>query len=231
MTTYRELVYLTLDCLKISVDDAYFTEDHIIFLLNKFRGLLLKQTYKDVRKGIPDSNYQTLCLDLIQVPAVVGEECEGGTYLRSAEKIPFIIPIAIPKINNENYHQCYEFTYVSKDRMKYVGYNKWLPNIVYATIGTDNYLYFKSGNTKYLTLDRVTFTAIFEDSDKAMELTHSDTTTDILDREFPIEEPLIPQLIELVVKELSRPEYLPQDKVNNSSDDLSGAAGSNGRDK
>ena len=35
MSTYRELVYLVLDELKGTSDDFTYTEDHIIFLLNK----------------------------------------------------------------------------------------------------------------------------------------------------------------------------------------------------
>lgn len=220
MTTYRQLVYLILDTLKMTVDDNYFTEDHIIFLLNKFRGLLLKQTYKDIRKEIPDSNYQTICLDIVQVPSITGIDCGIGAYFKSSDKIPFIIPISIPKIYDEDYHQQHEFAYISKDRMKYVGYNKWLSNMIYATIGQDNYLYFKSSNTN-LDIDRITFTAIFENPEEVINFVHTGTSKDILDEEFPIEEALVPQLVQLVVKELIGSAYRPEDSNNNASDDLS----------
>ena len=72
MSTYRELVYMVLDELKGISDDFTYTEDHIIFLLNKYRAFILKQRYSDVKKFIPESNYQTICLDLIQVPAISG---------------------------------------------------------------------------------------------------------------------------------------------------------------
>jgi len=38
--------------------------------------------------------------------------------------------------------------------------------------------------------------------------------------EFPLEDSLIPQLIELIVKELTPVEYKPTDTDNNASDDL-----------
>ena len=229
-TTYRELTYLVLDELKLSADDAYFTEEHIIFLLGKYRGLLLKQQYKDVKKEIPESNYQTLCLDLIQVPAITGEPCEGGTYLRSKEKIPFLMSIATPRVYTEDFYQG-DITYVSRERMKYVGYNRWLPNIIYASIGPDNYLYLKSFNPQYLYLEKARLTGIFEDPDKASEFEcdKSEESCDILDREFHLEEALIPQVVQLVVKELSRPEYLPEDKVNDADDSLAGIATANER--
>lgn len=222
MSTYRELVYLVLDELKLTSDDALFNEEHVMFLLGKYRGLLLKQQYKDIKKEIPESNYQTLCLDLIQVPAITGEPCEGGTYLRSKEKIPFLMPVATPRVYPEDYYQG-DITYVSRERMKYVGYNRWLPNIIYASIGSDNYLYFKSFNPQYLYLEKARLTGIFEEPEKAAELecNRDESTCDPMDMKFPLEEALIPQVVELVVRELSRPEYLPEDKQNNADDGLS----------
>lgn len=222
MSTYRELIYLVLDELKLTSDDALFNEEHVMFLLGKYRGFLLKQQYKDIKKEIPESNYQTLCLDLIQVPAITGEPCEGGTYLRSKEKIPFLMPIVTPRVYPEDYYQG-DITYVSRERMKYVGYNKWLSNIIYASIGPDNYLYFKSFNPQYLYLEKARLTGIFEEPEKAAELecNRDESTCDPMDMKFPLEEALIPQVVELVVKELSRPEYLPEDKQNNANDDLS----------
>lgn len=222
MSTYRELVYLVLDELKLTSDDALFNEEHVMFLLGKYRGFLLKQQYKDIKKEIPESNYQTLCLDLIQVPAITGEPCEGGTYLRSKEKIPFLMPVATPRVYPEDYYQG-DITYVSRERMKYVGYNRWLPNIIYASIGPDNYLYFKSFNPQYLYLEKARLTGIFEEPEKAAELecNRDESTCDPMDMKFPLEEALIPQVVELVVKELSRPEYLPEDKQNNADDGLS----------
>ena len=61
--TYKEIVYACLDILKMTSDDSLYTEDHIIFLANKARAMLLKQRYSDVKKQIPESNYQTICLD------------------------------------------------------------------------------------------------------------------------------------------------------------------------
>lgn len=222
MSTYRELVYLVLDELKLTSDDALFNEEHVMFLLGKYRGLLLKQQYKDIKKEIPESNYQTLCLGLIQVPSITGEPCEGGTYLRSKEKIPFLMPVATPRVYPEDYYQG-DITYVSRERMKYVGYNRWLPNIIYASIGPDNYLYFKSFNPQYLYLEKARLTGIFEEPEKAAELecNRDESTCDPMDMKFPLEEALIPQVVELVVRELSRPEYLPEDKQNNADDGLS----------
>lgn len=212
------------DEMKISTDDSYFTEDHIMYLINKYRVLILKQRYSDIKKQIPESNYQTICLDLIEVPAISGEPCEGGSYLRSKEKVPFLMQIGVPKIYPIDYYQG-EITYVSRERMGYIGYNKYLQNIIYCSLGSDNYLYFKSNNPQYLYLEKVKLTGIFEDSINASQLQCSnDKECDILDRTFPLEDSLIPIVIELVVKELLAADYRPKDDINDAKDELSEVA-------
>ena len=53
MNTLREMVYMVIDQLKNLSDDSYYTEEHIIYLLNKYRALLLKQRYSDVKRQVP----------------------------------------------------------------------------------------------------------------------------------------------------------------------------------
>ena len=225
--TYREIIYMCLDELKLHSDDASYTEEHIMFLLGKYRAFLLKQRYSDVKKQIPESNYQTVCLDLIEVPAILGEPCEGGSYLRSKDKVPFLMKIGTPRVYPIDYYQG-EITYVSRERMRYVGYNKYLENIIYTSIGPDNYLYFKSFNPQYLYLEKVRMTGIFEDPQIASKLQcpneDDDIICDILDKIFPIEEALVSPLIELVVKELLGAEYRPKDDSNDANDALADLA-------
>lgn len=215
---------MCLDQVKVSSDDSYFTEDHVIFLLSKLRSFLLKQRYStDIKKVIAESNYQTICLDLIKVPAINGEPCTEGEYLRSKEKIPVTIRISNPRVYPIDFYQG-DIAFVSRDRMRYVGYNKWLKNIIYCSIGPDNYLYFKSVNPQFLYLEKVKFTAIFEDAEQVSGLTcegDTETPCDILDRTFPIEEALVPNLIELTVNTLKQAIYNPEDPSNNANDDLS----------
>lgn len=225
MSKYAELVYMVLDEIKGSSDDFTFTEDHIIFLIDKYRGFLLKQRYSDIKKQIPENNYQTIELDLIQVPAISGVCCEGGVFLRSQEKLPALMQIAIPKVYAYDYYNS-EITYVSKDRMKYVGNNKYLKNIIYCSTGADGYLYFKSYNPQMLYLEKVGMSGIFQDAKTIAEMQAKccNNSCNILEAEFPLEDALIPPLIELVVKELSTSIYKPEDTENNAHDDLEGLA-------
>lgn len=223
MATYKEIVYLCLDELKLTSDDSHFVEEHILFLADKYRGLLIKQHYKDIRKEIPESNYQTICVDLKQVNAIDGTPCTGADYMKSLQEIPNMMQVGKQKISSLDYFQG-NFAYTNNERFKYVGNNKYLKNQIYGTIAPDNHLYLKSSNPQMYYLEKVKVTGIFEDSSKAAELQCPDASgekpCDVMDMEFPIEEALIPPMIELIVKELSGHAYQPADNENNATDDL-----------
>lgn len=224
MSTYRELTYQILDELKLTSDDSHFTEEHVLFLLDKFRTLLLKQRYSDVRREIPESNYQTICLDLEHITDINGVPCTGANYLKSTKPIPHMMSIGSQKVTTLDYFQG-NINYTNSERFKYVGHNKFLKNQAYATIAPDSYLYLKSNNPQLYYLQKVKVTGIFEDSIQVAGLQcDSNTSCDIMDMRFPIEESLISTLIELIVKELSAFTYQPQDVNNNANDDLSDLA-------
>lgn len=221
MSTYRELTSMVLDELKIISDDSLIQTEHIIFLLDKYRTFLLKQRYSDIKKEIPESNYQTICLDLELKQAFEGDTCSNN-YLWSKQEIPNMLTISTPKVSPMDYFSG-SITYINRERFKYVGSNRFLQNIIYSTLAPNKHLYLKSSNPQYKYLERVQLTGVFEDSSKASELScdaKASGKCDILDMDFPIEEGLIPQMIELIVKELSGVVYRPADVVNNATDDL-----------
>lgn len=221
MSTYKEVIYMILDALKIQSDDSYFQEEHVLFLLDKYRALLLKQNYKDIKKEIPESNFQTICLDLEQVPAINGIPCEGKDYMKSIQEIPYLIKVGNPKLTSLDYFQG-NFAFINNERFKYVNHNKFLKNQVYGTIAPDNHLYMKSGNPQVYYLQKVKLTGVFEDSRKAAapELQcGEDAICDVLDNVFPLEEGLIQPLIQLIIQDLSKYVAIPEDTLNNSTDD------------
>ena len=222
----KELVYSILDLLKVSSDDSFWTEEHIIFLCKKYRSFLIKKE-QDKEKGsqdiVSDFEYQQICLDLEKVPAIDGEPCTEGYYLRTIQKIPKILEGTQPRVYPLDYYQGINITYVSRDRMRYVGTNPYLQNILYTSIGPDLHLYLNSNNSQFLYLKKLRMSAIFEDIDEAAGLLcNSDgesQSCDVLDMEFPIRDYLVPPLIELVVKELSGNFLRRPDEINNAKDD------------
>lgn len=223
--TYKELVYIILDELKQYSDDSNFNELHVRFLCNKYRAFLLKKNYTDIKKDIPSSNYQTICLDLEIVPTIQGDEC-AGAMLRSKDKIPTTIGIGNPTIHTKNYLVGTHISYITMERLRFVGYNKWLKNIIYCAKGPDDYLYFKSWNPQHMYLNQVLFEGIFENIEDASELScdKEGNKCDIMDVEFPLEDAIVPLLIQAVVQELSPKTITPEDAENNAMDDKANLA-------
>ena len=225
MAKYKEIVYMVLDELHQYSDDSNYTQEHIIFLAGRYRSFLIKQRYlSDLKKEIPESNYQTLCLDLEKVEAIDGLPCEGGYYLRTKQEIPTTLPVGTTRLFTSGSYYNSEITFVTRDRMKYVGHNNWMKNIIYASLGPDNKITLTSQNPQFLYIKEAQMTGIFEDAEEASELECRDDNDegkcDIMERDFPIEDALVAPLVELIVKELAPTITAPEDESNNADDDL-----------
>ena len=226
----KEIVYMVLDLAKANTsDDSFFNEDHVLFLLKKYRSFLIKKEQEKLKTTTDiasEFEYQQICLALEKVPAIDESPCTGGYYLRTVKKIPKLLEGNMPRVYPIDFYQGINITYVPRDKMRYIGTNKFLRNIIYVSLGTDLHLYLKSINSQFLYLEKISMSAIFEDFDEVEKYKcEGDTTVcDVMEREFPIREYLVPTLTELVVKELVGSMYKPVDQVNNASDDMSKVA-------
>lgn len=221
--TFRELTYLVLDEVKQLSDDAYFTEDHVIFLLSKYRAFLLKQKYADIKKQIPETNYQTIQLELKKSPPIItgGDELDF-LYLVSEKIVPIPMQVGMPRVFKDDY-LLGEITYITRDRLRYVGTNKYMNKIAYCAILPDDKLYIKcSDNSTISNITTAKFTAIFLDCISAIK--YDESILDVMDSVFPIEDSLVSPIVELCARELLMVSYRPQDTSNNSKDDLSDIA-------
>lgn len=222
----NELVYLILDILKTgSSDDSYYTEEHIISLCKYYRGFLIKKEQekdRNTQDSASEFETQEICIDL--EPKTSNIPCVGSDCLWSIQKIPQVLKGNIPRIYGVDYYQNLPISFVSRDRMRYVGSNKYLQNVIYTSLGPDMHLYVTSNNAQFKHLKKLKVSAIFEDFDEAAALTcdngeNSSESCDILDIEFPIRDYLVPLLIELVVKELNPSIYRRADEKNDAADD------------
>lgn len=229
MATYREMVYMVLDALKLQHDDSYYTEEHVLFLLGRMRALLLMRKYAALRSeaAIPDKDYQELCIPLEQVE-IVPYGCSSKSWLKSTVKIPDLMGIGNTTAYPLNSMISEYVTFIPQERMPFVGYNRWLTKIIYAAIGNDNYLYVTSANPQVMYLKELKLNGIFEDPEAAAKLEcdakGEPIPCDILDRQFPLDEGLQAACLEYVVQELIGARYAPQDKHNNATDDMADAA-------
>ena len=219
--TLRELVFMCMDEVKLNSDDSIYTEDHVVFLLNKYRSFVLKKELDKENKQLSSTNGQTICLDLIEIRDE-DNPC-GGSMLRTEQTIPNLVNDCKVSLYPVNYFEGDHIIYTTMERMRYTTYNKWTKNLSYAAKGPDDYLYLKSSNPQYLYLEKLRMKAIFEDFESAAQYACDDAgeelNCDILDMKFPIENALVPIVIELVVKELLGVKYQPRDTHNNAADD------------
>lgn len=228
MATYREIVSMVLDELKLVSDDSTFTREHVIFLADKYRAFIIEQAIRQKRYyEVPDSNYQEICLSLERVSGPLA--CEG--VLRSKEEIPTLMDAGLTKVYPVNwFYAAPIFNWVSMERFPYAGSSKWKDNFVYVSEGADSRVYLKSRNGFLDNLKKLKLYAVFYDSVAAAELSCKTTgkSCDALDSDFPIDDRYIPQLIQYLVNELGGKIYQPNDKINNASDDLAGIPTSGG---
>jgi hypothetical protein len=120
MRSYRELVFSVLDSVKIFSDDSVWETDHIVSILNKYRGLLFTQKYKGKKVEIPFAYYQRL-------KVYFDDSSMNSGLLKSTKQLPNILDTT----------NLYQYTFVHADgmnsfnmnfinpqRFKSVGYNK-----------------------------------------------------------------------------------------------------------
>lgn len=229
---------MVLDSLKATSDDAFYNEEHVLFLLGRVRSLLLLRKYNAERRyasspavspatDISYQNYQNICLQL-ESTDLLPNSCGGEGWLRSNIKIPTLMGIGHTAAFPINYMISERVTFIPAERMPFVGYNRWLQSIIYVAQGFDGYIYVRSANPQFKYLKSIRLRGIFEDAEAAAAVQCTEdgvpVPCDILDAEFPLEDGLLASCIELVVQELKGSLYAPMDKQNNAEDDLAKAA-------
>lgn len=229
MATFGEIAYMVLDQMKELADDSYFTEEHVIFLASHMRNLLLERKYKNSRNQtftpMSDENTQEICLNL--EPAEMLPAGCSGMWLHSIEEIPDTVNVSNTTLSVVSDMIQSTVTFIPPERMPYVGFNRWLKNILYASKSNDGHLYITGSNPQFMYLDKVRMSAVFSDPRKAAELScdpDNNGKCNILEMNFPLESALIPSCIELTVQELMGSRYAPEDKKNDAKDGLADAS-------
>lgn len=216
----NEVIYYCLDAIKAISDDSHVNEDHVLFLLSKYRAALLQQ-YHNVKKPITETNYQTVKLTLTEVEKLPGMV---GPNLKSQEVLPTVLSITKPLVLLFNGFESEVIEYVPYSRLKSTGHNKWKKNFVYSSIGPNGYLYLSFVNPQAQYLETIQFKAVFEDFEKVYDLQYKDQDYDIMEQEFPFEHAMIPDLIARVVKDILGTAWRPADQKNDATDDLADIA-------
>lgn len=231
--TYREVIYMVNDLCKQFSDDTSYTEDHILFLINKYRGSLLQQ-YLSVKKQIPHSNYQTITIKM----CANNTQKNNNVQFSSDKEIPHLLSIGNPSVYTFDYYEDSFFNQfvgpinlISRERLRYVGYRSRLKNQLYSAINPQtNKLDLKVHQAlipsikNYITTNPniqfdIYLTGIFEDAWAVTKYQDGN-----IDSEFPLESALLPNLLQAVLKDILGASYRPKDNINDANDDLASLA-------
>lgn len=218
MSTYREIIYIVLDEIKARSDDSIFNENHVRFLVDKYRMMILKKIQEKTKGVLSQSNYQTICVPMVSRS---GDICDEFNYLKSSIEVPTISDLSEPSIRIKD--SSIEISNISKERLNYAGSSKYSGNTIYGTLEGSTYTLKSRKSLKYV--KTVQISAIFEDASKAAELSCNSSSSEnadggcYLDATFPMEDAYVPMIIDYVVKELTQAYYRPEGTANNSTDE------------
>ena len=214
-------IYDIREALRQFSDDSDITDDYISFLIDDTRALLLRQKYNAPGSIIPFSIRQRLHVDL--------ELSDDNVFisidkiLRSVDPIPRLVE----SFNFMNHfwvdsgsYVNIKFVYVTPERFPFVGYNKWLQDVVYVTIGQDYRLYFQSANLKHRLLDKVRVYSIFENPKTAWEASADYNPNQTFENDviYPIDLDMWVTMKEIILKQMIATLQIPQDKNNNADE-------------
>lgn len=218
MPTLNEIIYDIREKLKINSDDTDITDEYLGHLVGVKRASLVKQRYGKISKNIPELLKQTVCLTLTNNFSTSGCKLEGLISEQS-------IPPYIETYNRENVlyvslddYTSIPLTIIPTQRIPFLGHNSWTRNQIYVAINTDEKVMLFSERSGFSLIDSIKVTAIFTDPEKAYDSCTSEKTCEFYDEEYPINGPMITDIVNIITKELAPSINLKEDKVNNADE-------------
>lgn len=230
MAKVNELLYDIREAIHAFSDDSETDNRHLLYLYNVKRAKYLRQDLNNYQKTVDNSILQTICLGMEEVSI---NECSVdyscGTILRSTQPVPRPIELhtktAITKVKPIK-RLAVPFNFISKDKATYIEEAPF-PNALYAFLDNDNYIYVYSASDSYKLLECITVTGVFEDPTALSEYSDCCGCTasespcySVDDSEYPLQPHYIDVIREEIIKDTLRTLQVPEDKINNSEEDI-----------
>jgi hypothetical protein len=213
----KECIYDIREALKLLHVDSDITDRHIMFLMNYYRSMVIRQhisnnpgEYRNqltqsfnMRLATTDgSRYPSLAFTgitilatVLSIPNIVGEQMYKELEVRTLERLGQEIEI------------------IDKVRAAEIIY---APNgFIYGWREDDGKLYIVSNNSQYKSLQYIVVTAILEKPEDILLMDSSLTELE----EYPLTHNLWVNVKELVLQHLGREMTIPTDTLNNERDD------------
>lgn len=241
MKTYRDMIFIVLDELKIMSDDSVWEYEHIVALLNKYRAMLIKQRYLDKKVPMPSAFYQRLKLSF-------DINFYRGRIFKSTKKLPAITGNSMLNLHTflfmDNGYQL-NVNLINSQQFRVISYSRWPLKETCGTIANDGYMYiyspagavipaFMDNNGDIIVeedaAEKILVSEVFKNQilyydtilDNPLDIIEFNklTVDSFLDVEFPCDESLSHVIVSLCLDELSKAMAIPRDEVNNANDDI-----------
>lgn len=215
--TIKEGIYDIRETINVLNIDSNISNRHIIFLMNTYRAIIVRQFITNNPGEYRDQLTQTLYmeLELVDRSQYPDTYLSGVTMLRTVKALPNIIGQQMYKeIEVRTIDRLGTEVEIShKERLVHV--NHAPTGFIYGYKDTDGKIYLISNSILYKTLDKITVTCILEDPEKIQDIHDLDTDLDI----YPITSHLWGTIKEMVIQQLLKEKSIPLDTVNNNLDD------------
>ena len=222
--TENEIVYGIRERIRELADDSDISNRQILFEVNNQRALY----YSKKGRKIDDTVKQEICMNVnIVDPMKCGCTTSGCKALRTATQVPATITTngdqaGVLMVRGNNLLSR-PFSFISWEKIRFSGNNEFTSRDIYAALGPDGYLYFKSGNpeVELLASTQVIVTLLMENPKDANNFVDCSTNTSCYsaDSQYPLKASLYAYIAPIVVQSLLQREQLPRDEANNANDD------------
>ena len=219
--TLKEIIYDINETLNAYSDDHKLSEEHIAFMINNKRNLLLKQYMSNLIKEVPQEAIQSICLNL-----ELNRNCfENIQVLRSTIKIP----ATLDNTGRSNIIKAYtplrfikNINIIDYSRIPFVYAEKYNKTQLFVAVDPKSYLIVFNTDNLHLDLELLEIEGVFENPEEAYNLSceASINNCDFFDSQYPIESALIDPIKNQIVNELLLKYKIPMDSENNSENDI-----------
>ena len=219
MYTKYHYIYDIKERLNDYSDDSEISTEHISFLIDEVRALIIKQSYQGIGASISNTITQqvNLTLELSQD----NEFIDLDNILVSIDALPRLIESSnlskYVTVDNGSYKNI-KFIRVSNERFPYTGNNKYLRHFVYYTLGNDFKVYFNAQDPVHKLLQYARVFGVFENPEEAWKLSPDyDENVDFNDTIYPIDSDMWVKISDIILKMLMVKLQIPEDKINDAT--------------
>ena len=215
--TLKEGIYDIREAVNALNIDSDFTDRHIVFLMNKYRGVIVRQHLTSNPGEYRNQLMQTLFMEveLVDISQFPEYALLNLTMLATKKAVPNIIGQQMYKEIEVRTIERFgvEIEITHKERLTQVAHAPL--GFIFGCRDVDGKLYLTSNSVLHKALTKITVSAILEDPESILDIHDLSTELEV----YPITQNLWTPVKEMVVNHLLKELSIPTDTVVNNSDD------------